>query len=441
MKQVSIVTLGCSKNDIDSGQMRGVLDESRFAFTDQVTEAEVIVVNTCGFIDAAKEESIDTILDLAKLKESGKLETLLLAGCLAQRYPVELLEAIPEADGIIGPGHIRSINEAILKAENHEKPIYAAALENDYIEDARREEVSVTEYVKISEGCNNRCAYCIIPYLKGNNRSRSMEHIVDEIRHLVDRGTREVILIGQNTTDYGIDLYGRYALVDLLKELRSIEDLRWVRILYAYPDHFDDELIEEMRDNPKILPYIDIPIQHVADPVLKRMNRKTDRRAIESLITRLRRAMPEIAIRSTFLLGFPGETEEDFQEVLDFLNDYPLERAGAFAYSREEGTPAAAMADQVPDDRKEARVEAFMAAQMEQSEELMEKQIGRVLEVLVTEVTEDGAIGRSYLDAPDIDGMVLIYSDENLAVGDFIKVEITESTAYDLGGDYIEHCK
>lgn len=441
MKQVSIVTLGCSKNDIDSGQMRGVLDESRFAFTDQVTEAEVIVVNTCGFIDAAKEESIDTILDLAKLKGSGKLETLLLAGCMAQRYPDELLEAIPEADGIIGPGHIRSINEAILKAEKHEKPIYAASLKNDYIEDARREEVSVTEYVKISEGCNNRCAYCIIPYLKGNNRSRSMEHIVDEIRHLVDRGTREVILIGQNTTDYGIDLYGRYALVDLLKELRSIEDLRWVRILYAYPDHFNDELIEEMRDNPKILPYIDIPIQHVADPVLKRMNRKTDRRAIESLITRLRRAMPDIAIRSTFLLGFPGETEEDFQEVLDFLNDYPLERAGAFAYSREEGTPAAAMADQVPDDVKEARVEAFMAAQMEQSEQLMEKQIGRVLEVLVTEVTEDGAIGRSYLDAPDIDGMVLIYSNENLAVGDFIKVEITESTAYDLGGDYIEHCK
>lgn len=441
MKQVSIVTLGCSKNDIDSGQMRGVLDESRFAFTDQVTDAEVIVVNTCGFIDAAKEESIDTILDLAKLKESGKLETLLLAGCLAQRYPDELLEAIPEADGIIGPGHIRSINEAILKAEKHEKPIYAASLENDYIENARREEVSVTEYVKISEGCNNRCAYCIIPYLKGNNRSRSMEHIVDEIRHLVKRGTREVILISQNTTDYGIDLYGRYALVDLLKELRSIEDLRWVRILYAYPDHFDDDLIEEMRDNPKILPYIDIPIQHVADPVLKRMNRKTDRRAIESLITRLRRAMPDIAIRSTFLLGFPGETEEDFQEVLDFLNDYPLERAGAFAYSREEGTPAAAMADQVPDDEKEARVEAFMAAQMEQSEQIMEKQIGRVLEVLVTEVTEDGAIGRSYLDAPDIDGMVLIYSDENLAVGDFIKVEITESTAYDLGGDFIEHCK
>lgn len=441
MKQVSIVTLGCSKNDIDSGQMRGVLDESRFVFTDQVTEAEVIVVNTCGFIDAAKEESIDTILDLAKLKESGKLETLLLAGCLAQRYPDELLEAIPEADGIIGPGHIRSINEAIERAENREKPIYAASLENDYIEDARREEVSVTEYVKISEGCNNRCAYCIIPYLKGNNRSRSIEHLLDEIRHLVEKGTREVILIGQNTTDYGIDLYGRYALVDLLKELRCIDGLRWVRILYAYPDHFDDALIEEMLDNPKVLPYIDIPIQHVADPVLKRMNRKTDRRAIESLITRLRSAMPEIAIRSTFLLGFPGETEEDFQEVLDFIEGFPLERAGAFAYSREEGTPAAAMDDQVPDEIKEARVEAFMAAQMDQSEDLMEKQIGRTLDVLVTEITEDGAIGRSYLDAPDIDGMVLIYTDEKLAVGDFIKVEITESTAYDLGGDYIEHCK
>ena len=441
MKKVSIVTLGCSKNDIDSGQMRGVLDESRFLFTDQVTDAEVIVVNTCGFIDAAKEESIDTILDLAKLKESGKLETLLLAGCLAQRYPDELLESIPEADGILGPGHIRSINEAIEQAENHEKPIFAASLENDYIEEARREEVSVTEYVKISEGCNNRCAYCIIPFLKGNNRSRTMEHILDEIRHLVERGTREVILIGQNTTDYGIDLYGRFALVDLLKALRDIENLRWVRILYAYPDHFDDALIDEMKNNPKILPYIDIPIQHVADPVLKGMNRKTDRRAIESLITRLRSAMPDVAIRSTFLLGFPGETDEDFQEVLDFLEDYPLERAGAFAYSREEGTPAAAMADQVADDVKEARVDAFMSAQMDQSERLMEKQVGRTLEVLVTEITEEGAIGRSYLDAPDIDGMVSIYTDENLAVGDFIKVEITESTAYDLGGDYIEHCK
>ena len=441
MKHVSIVTLGCSKNDIDSGQMRGVLDESRFAFTDQVEEAEVIVVNTCGFIDAAKEESIDTILDLAKLKEIGKLETLLLAGCLAQRYPEELLEAIPEADGILGPGHIRSINEAIVEAENHEKPIYASSLENNYLEDARREEVSVTEYVKISEGCNNRCSYCIIPYLKGNNRSRSTEHIVDEIRHLVENGTREVILIGQNTTDYGIDLYGRYALVDLLKALRSIDDLRWVRILYAYPDHFDDALIEEMKDNPKILPYIDIPIQHVADSVLKRMNRKTDRRAIETLITRLRSAMPDIAIRSTFLLGFPGETDEDFQEVLDFLEEYPLDRAGAFAYSREEGTPAATMEDQVDDAVKEQRVDAFMSLQMDVSEALMEKHVGRVLDVLVTELTEEGALGRSYLDAPDIDGEIMIYTDKNLSVGDFIKVEITESTAYDLGGDYIEHCK
>lgn len=441
MKHVSIVTLGCSKNDIDSGQMRGVLDESRFVFTDQVKEAEVIVVNTCGFIDAAKEESIDTILDLAKLKEIGKLETLLLAGCLAQRYPEELLEAIPEADGILGPGHIRSINEAIVEAENHEKPIYASSLENNYLEDARREEVSVTEYVKISEGCNNRCSYCIIPYLKGNNRSRSLEHIVDEIRHLVEKGTREVILIGQNTTDYGIDLYGRYALIDLLKAIRSIEKLRWVRILYAYPDHFDDALIEEMKDNPKILPYIDIPIQHVADPVLKRMNRKTDRRAIETLITRLRRTMPDIAIRSTFLLGFPGETDEDFQDVLDFLEQYPLDRAGAFAYSREEDTPAATMEDQVEDAVKEERVDAFMSLQMDVSEVLMEKQVGRVLDVLVTELTDEGAVGRSYLDAPDIDGEITIRTDEKLSVGDFIKVEITESTAYDLGGDYIEHCK
>ncbi|MDY3119321.1 MAG: 30S ribosomal protein S12 methylthiotransferase RimO [Peptoniphilus sp.] len=441
MKQVSIVTLGCSKNDIDSSQMRGVLDEDRFVFTDQVTDAEIIVVNTCGFIDAAKEESIDTILDLAKLKKSGKLETLLLAGCLAQRYPEELLEAIPEADGIVGPGHIRSINDAILQAERHEKPIYTASLNNDYIEEARRKDVSVTEYVKISEGCNNRCSYCIIPYLKGNNRSRSMENILKEIRHLVANGTREIILIGQNTTDYGIDLYKRYALVDLLKSLRSIDDLHWVRILYSYPDHFSDDLIEEIKTNPKVLPYIDIPIQHVSDAILKRMNRKTNRSAIESLITKLRRTIPNIAIRSTFLLGFPGETEEDFQEVLDFLKKYPLERAGAFSYSREEGTPAATMQAQIEESTKEARVDAFMALQMDISTSLMEKMVGRSLDVLVTEITEDGALGRSYLDAPDIDGLVLVHSDEKLAVGDFIKVEITESTAYDLGGDYIEHCK
>lgn len=240
MKNVSIVTLGCSKNDVDSGQMRGMLNKKQFSFTDQVEKAEVIVVNTCGFIDAAKEESIDTILDLAKLKDTGKLETLLLAGCLAQRYPDELLDLIPEVDGILGPGHIRSINEAIEEAQRREKPIFTKSLKNEYIEDIRRKEVSVTEYVKISEGCNNRCSYCIIPYLRGDNRSRSIESILEEIRYLVSRGTREVILIAQNTTDYGIDLYGKYALVDLLKSLRDIQDLRWVRLLYAYPDHFDD---------------------------------------------------------------------------------------------------------------------------------------------------------------------------------------------------------
>ncbi|MDD7362985.1 MAG: 30S ribosomal protein S12 methylthiotransferase RimO [Firmicutes bacterium] len=441
MKQVSIVTLGCSKNDVDSGQMRGILDEEKYVFTDRVTDAEVIVVNTCGFIDAAKEESIDTILDLARLKESGKLETLLLAGCLAQRYPDELLESIPEADGIIGPGHIRSINDAIDRAYADEKPVYTDSLENNYIEEYRHDEVSVTEYVKISEGCNNRCSYCIIPYLKGDNKSRPIDAIVDEIKMLVSRGTREVILIAQNTTDYGIDLYGRYALVDLLKELRSIDGLKWVRILYAYPDHFDEALIAEMRDNPKIIPYIDIPIQHASDAVLKAMNRRTDREAIETLIRRLRENIPNMAIRSTFLLGFPGETEEECEEVIDFIRSTPIDRAGAFAYSREEGTPAATMPSQVPDDVKQDRVETFMNVQMNMSEQLMEEHIGRTLDVLITEESDEGYLGRSYLDAPDIDGIVYVRSRESLNLGEFVKVTITDATAYDLEGDYLEHCE
>lgn len=441
MKQVSIVTLGCSKNDVDSNQMRGILDEEKYRFTNSVTDAEVIVVNTCGFIDAAKEESIDTILDLARLKTEGKLETLLLAGCLAQRYPDELLESIPEADGIIGPGHIRSINDAIEGAYENKKPVYTDSIETDYIESFKRDEVSVTEYVKISEGCNNRCTYCIIPYLKGNNISRPMEAIIDEIQNLVARGTREVILIAQNTTDYGIDLYGRYALVDLLKALRDIEELKWVRILYAYPDHFDDALIDEMRDNPKVLPYIDIPIQHASNNVLRAMNRKTDRRSIEQLIERLRLQIPHMAIRSTFLLGFPGETDDDFLEVMDFIENTPIDRAGAFAYSKEEGTPAADMEDQIADEIKGERVENFMAAQMLSSENLMEKHIGRTLEVLITEEGDGGYIGRSYLDAPDIDGIVTVQSEKVLEPGEFVYVEITEASAYDLGGIYIEHSK
>ena len=441
MKQVSIVTLGCSKNDVDSNQMRGILDEEKYRFTNSVTDAEVIVVNTCGFIDAAKEESIDTILDLARLKIEGKLETLLLAGCLAQRYPDELLESIPEADGIIGPGHIRSINDAIEGAYENKKPVYTDSIETDYIESFKRDEVSITEYVKISEGCNNRCTYCIIPYLKGNNISRPMEAIIDEIQNLVARGTREVILIAQNTTDYGIDLYGRYALVDLLKALRDIEELKWVRILYAYPDHFDDALIDEMRDNPKVLPYIDIPIQHASNNVLRAMNRKTDRKSIEQLIERLRLQIPHMAIRSTFLLGFPGETDDDFQEVMDFIENTPIDRAGAFAYSKEEGTPAADMEDQIADEIKGERVENFMAAQMLSSENLMEKHIGRTLEVLITEEGDGGYIGRSYLDAPDIDGIVTVQSEKVLEPGEFVYVEITEASAYDLGGIYIEHSK
>lgn len=442
MKNVSIVTLGCSKNDVDTQLMKSILDRDYFNPTEFLEESEVIIVNTCGFIESAKEESINTILSMAQLKEHGKLEKILLAGCLAERYPEELLKELPEIDGILGTGNIRQVNEALLEIYEGTRVQFTGDIEAKYIENKPREDVGVTEYVQIAEGCNNQCTYCIIPALKGKNKSRSIEAIVQEVEDLVARGTREIIIIAQNITDYGIDLYGERRLADLLNEFRKIKDLKWVRLLYAYPENFTKELIDEINTNPKIVPYIDIPLQHVSDKILKAMGRKSRKDEIIHLINTLRAEVKDISIRSTFIVGFPGETEEDFQELLDFLEEHPLDRVGSFTYSPEEGTKAYLMDNQVDEEIKTSRQEQLMIQQEHISAELLENRVGHTVDVLIEEIVESGLyIGRSPYDAPEIDGIVYVASDMKLDLGSFYPVKIQEALEHDLRGELDEHCK
>lgn len=442
MINVSIVTLGCSKNDVDSDQMRSLLDENKYSFVKTPYEADAVIVNTCGFIEQAKEESIDTILELAQLKKTHNLKKLLLAGCLAQRYPDELLESIPEADGVIGTGYLKSVNEALDTLFSGEKVKFTEVIDVPYLEGVYKDNPEITEYVKISEGCNNNCTYCIIPFLKGRNRSRRIEDIVDEVIYLTDRGTKEILLIGQNTTDYGIDLYGEYKLKDLLYELRVIDKLKWIRILYAYPENFTHDLIQEIQENPKVLPYIDIPLQHVSDNVLKNMGRKTNKKEIISLIKRIREKIPNIVIRTTFMVGFPGETEEDFEELLDFIQEYPIDKLGCFSYSQEEGTKAAERTDIIEEDIRLRRQEELMHLQEKISSRLLLKHIDKVIECLVLEKVEEGLyLGRTSLDAPDVDGFIYIKSNVDVRINEFINVKIIDSMEFDLVGEYNEYSK
>lgn len=444
MNSVYFITLGCSKNDVDTDLMNTILDENRFFATNDIDEADVVIVNTCGFIESAKEESIDMTLEVASYKENKKLKSLILAGCLAERYHDELLKEIPEIDGIIGTGHLNKINEAIELSLQGKKPVFIGDIDSEYLEGnlKSKEDINVTEYVKISEGCDNFCTYCIIPKLKGKNRSRKIENIVDEVKYLAQHGTREVILIAQNTTDYGIDLYGEYSLSKLLKELEKIEDLKWIRIMYLYPDHFTEELIEEFKNNKKLVKYADIPLQHISDNVLKRMNRRTNKEDIINLIRSLREEIEGMVIRTTFIVGFPGEAEEDFEELLDFVNFAKLDRVGVFTYSKEEGTPAANLEGQISQEVKEERFERIMMEQMDISEELLNEKVGNILEILIEEKVDDHTyIGRSEYDAPEIDTEVIFTSDKNLEIGSFVDVYIEDSQEYELLGVYNEHSK
>lgn len=437
MNSVKIVTLGCSKNEVDSSCMMSILDKNRYSVENDPQKADIIIVNTCGFIDAAKEESIDTILQMAKYKETGSCKKMILSGCLAQRYPEELLKEIPEADGIIGTGNISQINDILDRSIDGEKVIKVDNINSPYLEGIKKEKVNITEYVKISEGCNNNCSYCIIPKLRGKNRSRRIEDIYEEVSYLAKNGAREIILIAQNTTDYGIDLYGRYSLSKLIKEISKINDIKWIRVLYLYPDHFIDELINEFINNDKLVKYVDIPLQHYSDHVLKLMDRHTDKEHIKNLIEKLRK-IKGLVIRTTFIVGFPGESEEDFNILREFINTYKFDKLGVFTYSREESTKANNLNEQIDEDVKEYRRDIIMQDQLKISERLLEDKIGQVLQVLIEEKIEDNLFaGRSYIDSPDIDGVIYVNSDKNLTINSFINVKVTSSMEYDLIGDAI----
>lgn len=437
MNSVKIVTLGCSKNEVDSSCMMSILDKNRYSVENDPQKADIIIVNTCGFIDAAKEESIDTILQMAKYKETGSCKKMILSGCLAQRYPEELLKEIPEADGIIGTGNISQINDILDRSIDGERVIKVDNINSPYLEGIKKEKVNITEYVKISEGCNNNCSYCIIPKLRGKNRSRRIEDIYEEVSYLAKNGAREIILIAQNTTDYGIDLYGRYSLSKLIKEISKINDIKWIRVLYLYPDHFTDELISEFINNDKLVKYVDIPLQHYSDHVLKLMDRHTDKEHIKNLIEKLRK-IKGLIIRTTFIVGFPGESEEDFNILREFINTYKFDKLGVFTYSREESTKANNLNEQIDEDVKEYRRDIIMEDQLKISERLLEDKIGQVLQVLIEEKIEDNLYaGRSYLDSPDIDGVIYVNSNKNLSINSFINVKVTSSMEYDLIGDAV----
>ncbi len=438
-KNVSIVTLGCSKNEVDSEIMQSVLDKHYFDYTKDVEDADVIIVNTCGFIEAAKEESIDTIIEMAQYKEVGNCKHLILAGCLAQRYSDELIKEIPEVDAIMGTGNIKDLNNILNNLNSNSKIIQVDNVDNDYLEGVKRDVKSPYAYIRISEGCDNLCTYCIIPQLRGKHRSRKMEDIIKEANDLVENGVREIIIIAQNTSDYGIDLYGEYSLYKLLDEMSKIEELYLIRLLYLYPDNIDDKLINTIKSNDKIAKYVDIPLQHAADNVLKLMNRRTSKDAIRYIIDRLRMDVPEIVIRTTFIVGFPGETESDFQELYDFIKEIKFDKLGVFTYSKEESTPAFALPNQVDEKIKEKRREALMELQLKISEELMSKKVGKTYQVMIEEFAEENLyVGRSFMDAPEIDGVVYVRSNEELYVGDIVSVDITEYLEYDLLGELVD---
>ncbi|MCI5643718.1 MAG: 30S ribosomal protein S12 methylthiotransferase RimO [Peptoniphilus sp.] len=438
MNNVHIVTLGCSKNDVDSSMMYSLLDKEKYKMVNSASQADILIVNTCGFIDAAKEESIDTILESVEYKNEGRCKKVLLSGCLAQRYPEELLKEIPEIDGIIGTGNINYINELLDRSLAGDLFVKTDNLNSAYIEGIKKEIVNTTEYVKISEGCNNNCSYCIIPSLRGKNRSRKIEDIYSEVEYLVSKGAREIILIAQNTTDYGIDLYSKYSLASLIKEISKIKDLKWIRVLYLYPDHFTDELIEEFKVNEKLVKYVDMPLQHISDNVLKNMNRKTSKNHIIKTLKSLRESIPEIVIRTTFIIGFPGESDEDFKELIDFIKETKFDKLGVFKYSKEDGTKASTFENQISDEVKQSRNDEIMKIQSDISSKILSKNLNKTLEVLIEEkIDENNYIGRTYMDAPEIDGVTYIESNKNLEVNDFVNVKIIDTLDYDLVGEVI----
>lgn len=438
---VLFVSLGCDKNLVDSEVMLGLLRDKGYSLTNEEAEAEIIVINTCCFIHDAKEESIQTILEMAEYKKLGRLQVLLVTGCLAQRYQTEILNEIPEVDAVLGTTATDKIVEAIEDALKGKKAECYADLQALPLPETNR--VNTTggyySYLKIAEGCDKHCTYCIIPSLRGNYRSIPMERLVKEAQFLAEGGVKELTLIAQETTVYGVDLYGKKMLPELLDRLCEIEGIEWIRLLYCYPEEITDELIATMKRQPKICHYLDMPIQHAADTVLKRMGRRTSRKELDALIAKLRREIPDIALRTSLITGFPQETEEEHQELLDFVRTAGFERLGVFTYSKEENTAAARMKGQITKKVKVKRQKELMKLQQQISKARGEEKVGRTIRVMIEgKLPEDDIfIGRSYMDAPNVDGFVFVHSKDSYLSGEFVDVKITQAKEYDLVGEAI----
>ncbi|MBQ1257989.1 MAG: 30S ribosomal protein S12 methylthiotransferase RimO [Clostridia bacterium] len=431
--KVGMVSLGCSKNRVDSEVLLGILRDNGYEIVADPAEADVVFVNTCGFIEPAKEESIDAIFEMAEYKKTGKLKKLFVTGCLSQRYADALYDEMPEVDGFMGVSDYARTIEMLKKAEEGEKPVFTSDGERFLDTERVLTTPPYTAYIKISDGCDNKCTYCAIPLIRGSYRSRPYDDIITECRQLAAKGVRELVFIAQDTSRYGNDFDKKTLLLPrLLKEASEIEGVEWVRVLYCYPDTVTDELLETIRDNPKICPYLDLPLQHIDDNMLKRMNRRGSSEHIKDILRKVRSY--GIFVRSTMIVGFPGETDEQFETLLDFIKEFRFDRLGAFTYSPEEGTPAAEFDDQIDEDVKQMRLDQLMLLQQEISFESNKARIGKKCKVLVEDFEDGYYIGRSPLEAPEIDGVIKIETDLELEAGDFVTVRITDCDAYDLMG-------
>lgn len=436
--RIYIETLGCPKNEVDSKMAEGMLINAGYEIADNPDEADIIMVNTCAFINDAKTESIDTILNMGEYKKHN-CKMLIVSGCLSQRYKEELFNIMPEADLMIGVNDYAKLPELIKEAFNEKRGFTCSDTDGIFEEFGGITSgiKNSSAYLKIAEGCNNRCTYCIIPYIRGEYRSRKKEDIIEEAKKLAAKGAKEFVLIAQDVTNYGYGLYDDYDLADLLSDLKNVEGIKWIRLMYCYPDKITDKLIAEIRDNPKVCKYIDMPVQHGSDVILKAMNRKSRKADIERVVRTMQKEIPDIVIRTTLIVGFPGEKAAEFNELYDFVEDMKFDRLGVFSYSKEEGTPAALIKPQVRSDVKERRQEAVMQLQQSISLEKNLKRIGDIYEVLVEEgPDEEGAyLGRTQYDAAEIDNGVIFTSDRLITPGEFVKVKITDAFDYDLVGE------
>lgn len=439
-EKIKVVTLGCEKNLVDSEIMSGLIHQRGYSLVEDKEEATVIIVNTCGFIDMAKEESVNTILDMAELKQTAKLKALIVSGCLTQRYKEELMKEMPEIDGIVGTGDFDKINDIIDQALAGKKPILVGNPVFNYEKDLPRRVTTprYTAYVKIAEGCDNACTFCSIPIMRGKFRSRSMESVIREVSQLASQGVKEISLIAQDSTNYGTDLYDGFMLPTLMNKVTEVPGIQWVRLHYAYPGFFTDELIETIATNPKICNYVDMPLQHSEDSILKRMRRPGRQRDSRELIAKIRAGIPNVSLRTSIIVGFPGETDEDFDNLVAFARDMEFDRLGVFAYSQEEDTPAARLPDQVPNKIKELRANKLMEIQREISKTRNGNRIGQELDVLIERYDgrNDVYVGRTQYDAMEIDGEVFVTGCKT-NIGEIAKVRITHSFEFDLSGEAI----